>query len=225
MEVAQTMAGNESPEVDMHPVIHSYLEGRGRLPSDGLMHISANGAAFLHGSEGFGPTLYYPHGTGSGSGVTIGWGYDLGSKTRGGVVADLVSIGVRRSTAVAVSQAAGLRGAQAISFVNTNHNLLTITTEQGAALFARTISRYEGLVRDAVNVSLNQNQFDALVSIAYNVETAVGPRSSIITRLNVGNYRGAADAFLLYNRSGGRVVEGLNNRRVSERNLFLRPVR
>lgn len=82
--------------------------------------------------------------------------------------------------------------------------------------------KYEPAV-NALNVPLNRNQFDALVSLAYNC----GPGSmqwQIGRDLRARNYRAAADDFLHYVYAGGRILQGLVNRRRSERALFLTPV-
>lgn len=73
---------------------------------------------------------------------------------------------------------------------------------------------------------LNQNMFDALVSLAYNIGiTALSQSNSITGNIHKGNYKAAADGFLKYNN--GRVngnlkpIKGLTRRRTEERELFL----
>jgi GH24 family phage-related lysozyme (muramidase) len=73
---------------------------------------------------------------------------------------------------------------------------MTITDKEVDAILANDLPRYERLILHNVTVPLTQGQFDALVSIAFNVE-AVSQKSTIIKRLNTGNYRGAADAILM----------------------------
>jgi GH24 family phage-related lysozyme (muramidase) len=77
---------------------------------------------------------------------------------------------------------------------------MVITDAEVDAILARDLPRYEQLVLRTVTVPLTQGQFDALVSIAFNVEAALSQKSSIVKRLNAGNYRGAADAILLWNK-------------------------
>lgn len=79
--------------------------------------------------------------------------------------------------------------------------------------------------RDAVKTSIqapmSQNEFDAMVSLAYNIGAA-GFRGSTVARLfNAGDKSGAADAFRLWNKSQGAVNQTLVGRRESERGLFL----
>jgi lysozyme len=68
---------------------------------------------------------------------------------------------------------------------------------------------------------VNQNMFDALVSLSYNIGTGALSRSSVIRHLKQGNKQKAADAFLLWNKAGGRTLNGLVRRREAERKLFL----
>jgi lysozyme len=66
------------------------------------------------------------------------------------------------------------------------------------------------------------NQLAAAVSLAYNIGSAGYNRSTVARRFSQGRWREACDAFLLWNRAGGKVVRGLDNRRRAERALCLR---
>lgn len=65
------------------------------------------------------------------------------------------------------------------------------------------------------------SQLAAAVSLTYNIGAANYRRSTVARRFDAGNWRGACDAFLMWNRAGGRVVKGLDNRRRAERKLCL----
>ncbi|EML4892966.1 lysozyme [Klebsiella oxytoca] len=80
---------------------------------------------------------------------------------------------------------------------------------------------YENDVLKLVKVKLTQNQFDALVSFAYNVGSRALSTSTLLKKLNAGDIRGAADEFLRWNKSGKEVMPGLTNRRKAEREVFL----
>ena len=67
-------------------------------------------------------------------------------------------------------------------------------------------------------MQLNQNQFDALVSLVFNIGTGAFARSTLLKRLNVGDYNGAAEAFLMWRNAGGKPI--LLNRRKREKALF-----
>lgn len=72
-------------------------------------------------------------------------------------------------------------------------------------------------VEGAVRVPLNQNQFDALYSLCFNIGPSAFRNSTVVRKLNAGDYQGAADAILMWNRPAV-----LEKRRKRERELFLR---
>lgn len=98
----------------------------------------------------------------------------------------------------------------------------TCTLEQAKSYFAHDLKKFESAVNQAVNVSLSQNQFDALVSLAYNIGASAFSNSTLIKKLNANDYIGAADQFLVWNKGGGKVLKGLVRRREAERALFLK---
>lgn len=95
-----------------------------------------------------------------------------------------------------------------------------ITEPEATQLLADTLGRYEKGVTGLVTVPLNQGQFDALVSFAYNLGLGNLGNSTLLRLLNAGNYVGAADQFQRWNRSGGQVLPGLVARRAAEVKLF-----
>jgi GH24 family phage-related lysozyme (muramidase) len=97
-----------------------------------------------------------------------------------------------------------------------------ITQQGGEDLLQRDLVRFEKAVSDAVKVPLSSNQFSALVSFTFNVGIGAFQRSTLLKLLNQRNYQGAADQLLLWNKGGGRVLQGLVNRRQAERALFLK---
>jgi lysozyme len=62
------------------------------------------------------------------------------------------------------------------------------------------------------------------VSLAYNIGPGAFARSTALRRFNEGDIQGAADAMLMWNKAGGKVLRGLQRRRDAERRLFLSPV-
>jgi lysozyme len=93
-------------------------------------------------------------------------------------------------------------------------------TEAGAiALLAQDLRPRERFVEEAVTVALGQNEFDALVSLVFNIGTGAFESSTVRRQLNGGARQAAADAFLLFVKGGA----GLANRRRRERALFLTP--
>lgn len=100
----------------------------------------------------------------------------------------------------------------------------TCTIEQARAFKNHDLKRFQKCVNDTVAVPLNQNQFDALVSLTYNIGEAAFKSSTLLKKLNAGDFAGAADQFLVWNKSKGKVLNGLVNRRAAERTLFLKPL-
>ncbi|QXR26967.1 lysozyme [Acinetobacter junii] len=96
------------------------------------------------------------------------------------------------------------------------------TLEQAHEYLAHDMIEFEKTVNDSVKVSLSQNQFDALVSLAYNIGSGAFKNSTLLKKLNAKDYAGAADQFLVWNKGGGKVMKGLVRRREAERALFLK---
>ena len=89
-------------------------------------------------------------------------------------------------------------------------------------LFASDVASFErGVLRLVPGSVGSQGRFDALVSISFNFGLGNLQRSSIRMKANRGDWEGAADAFLLWNKGGGKVLAGLDRRRKDERALFL----
>ena len=98
--------------------------------------------------------------------------------------------------------------------------------EAEAILRAYDLPPYERLVMDAVLAPLNQNEFDALVSFAFNIGAKAFVSSDVVARINAGNRLEAAQAFDAWRRAriGGReqVIDALVRRRACEKALFLK---
>jgi lysozyme len=112
------------------------------------------------------------------------------------------------------------------------------TQAQADARFASDVSLRESVISKEVTVPLKQGQFDAMVSILFNVGPGVadkpgrqgrdgiivlrsGKPSTLLRKLNAGDYDSAADQFLLWISPGSSVENGLKRRRTQERCLFL----
>jgi lysozyme len=100
-----------------------------------------------------------------------------------------------------------------------------ITKEEAEQMLIEDIEAHEQEVRDAVKVPLTQKQFDALSSFTFNVGGPALRRSALLKKLNAGDYEGAADEFVKWNkeRIKGKLQpnRGLTKRRQAERELFL----
>lgn len=105
--------------------------------------------------------------------------------------------------------------------VNANEKITKIGAEK---LLKDDLRKYEDYVNDYVDVKLNQNQFDSLVSFAYNCGGGALKTSTLLKKLNNGDYKGAANEFEKWVNSGGNRISGLVKRRGLEKALFLKPV-
>ncbi|MCU4389894.1 lysozyme [Acinetobacter courvalinii] len=98
----------------------------------------------------------------------------------------------------------------------------TCTAAKAKEYFAHDLSRFEAAVNQAVTVSITQNQFDALVSLTYNIGETALKKSTLLAKLNKCDIKGAAEQFAVWNKGGGQVLKGLVRRRAAERVLFLK---
>ena len=101
----------------------------------------------------------------------------------------------------------------------------TYTKEECTIMLQKDLPKYDAplkrCIKPEVYNGLPPHRHAALVSLSYNVGAAAVCHSSIVRFLNAGDVREACDSFLLYERAGGRVLKGLQNRRRAERALCL----
>lgn len=97
----------------------------------------------------------------------------------------------------------------------------TLTTAEVDELLQQDLRRFEAGVLRLCPAGLNQSRFDALVSFSFNVGLGNLQRSSIRMRHNRGDYDGAAEAFMMWTKAGGRELPGLVKRRKDEQALYL----
>ncbi len=97
-----------------------------------------------------------------------------------------------------------------------------ITEEQANMLLREDIRSSEEVVRSLLTRAATENQYSAMVSLAYNLGSGNFSKSPVLAKFNAGDVQGAADAFLTHNKAGGKVIEHLTHRREEERALFLK---
>lgn len=105
-----------------------------------------------------------------------------------------------------------------------DNKALVLTKADAQIVLSRDLGQYEAAVTKAVTVPLNENQFGALVSFTYNLGAGNLQSSTLLRKLNAGDYAGAGAEFPRWNKAGGRVLAGLTRRRAAERALFEKPV-
>ena len=82
------------------------------------------------------------------------------------------------------------------------------------------MEEYENYIHDLVTCPLSQNQFDALVSWVYNLGSSNLQASTLLKRLNAGDYPDVPNQIKRWNKAGGKVLEGLVRRRDAEASMF-----
>ncbi len=86
----------------------------------------------------------------------------------------------------------------------------------------RDVKRFADAINENVKVPLTQNQFDSLCCFVYNVGIGAFKKSTLLTKLNAKDYKGASEQFARWNKAGGKELPGLTKRRESERALFVK---
>lgn len=111
-------------------------------------------------------------------------------------------------------------------FILPHEKFTSITRDQASALLRKDAMIAADAVQRLVKVTLTQNQFDALTSLVYNIGVEAFKNSTLLKKLNAGNYSEAAEQFSVWNKAtvpgmGKIIVSALSNRRSDERELFL----
>ena len=115
-------------------------------------------------------------------------------------------------------------GVWTIGYGHTNgvKNGMQITKAQALNYLKQDLITFEKAVTNYVKVPLNQNQFDALISFSFNCGSGALKTSTLLKKLNSCDYNGAANELLKWNKSNGKVLNGLVRRRQEENELFLK---
>ena len=95
------------------------------------------------------------------------------------------------------------------------------TREQAQERFADHLDKFSSEVRRVLgNAPATQDQFDAMVSLAYNIGLPNFAGSTLLRKHKAGEHDAAAAEFVRWNRAAGRVMPGLTNRRAAEARLY-----
>ena len=98
----------------------------------------------------------------------------------------------------------------------------TITEKQAEILLIYDLNDFENCIKKNVRIPLSQNQFDALVSLCFNIGCGNFLKSTLLKKLNEGKIAEAAKEFLKWNKADGKELAGLTKRRQEEMELFLK---
>ena len=93
----------------------------------------------------------------------------------------------------------------------------TITPQRALQQLGKDADVYQQAMRKCVSVPLYQHEWDAYTSLTYNIGSGAFCGSTLVRKLNVGDYAGACAEISRWNKAGGRVLAGLTKRRADER--------
>lgn len=97
------------------------------------------------------------------------------------------------------------------------------TQEQAEERLAEDVQRFADAVARALTVDVSDNEFAAMVCLAFNIGAGAFRKSTLLRLVNDGHFEAAAEQFERWNRAGGREMAGLTRRRQAERALFETP--
>lgn len=91
-----------------------------------------------------------------------------------------------------------------------------ITPERALVQLLESTEKHADAIRQCIRVPLYQNEFDAYISLAYNIGTGAFCKSTLVKKLNARDYAGACEEIRRWNKAGGKVLAGLVKRREAE---------
>ena len=99
-----------------------------------------------------------------------------------------------------------------------------LTQEEADYYFEKVVDDFASKIKPMITSPINENEFAAFVSLAYNIGVGAFKRSSALKRFNAGEKDRVTEAIRMWKKAGGKTVQGLVNRREAEVALFLTPV-
>jgi lysozyme len=97
----------------------------------------------------------------------------------------------------------------------------TITAPKALERKLQDVQKFEGALKRCVTVPLHQHEYDAFISLAYNIGQRAFCNSTLVRLLNAGDYRGACDQILRWDKFQGKPLRGLTLRRQAEHKLCI----
>jgi lysozyme len=91
-----------------------------------------------------------------------------------------------------------------------------ITPERALIRLLADANNFERAVKSCVTVPLYQHEYDAYLSLTYNIGPSAFCKSTLVKKANAGDYTGACNEILRWNKAGGKVLNGLVKRRQAE---------
>lgn len=101
---------------------------------------------------------------------------------------------------------------------------MSVTKAEAEGYLQAALDKFADQIAPSITAPINENEFGAFVSLAYNIGPGAFRKSTALSAFNAGDKAKAAKAILLWNKAGGKVLKGLTRRREAERKLFLTSV-
>lgn len=101
---------------------------------------------------------------------------------------------------------------------------MRVTEEEAEWYLQKAVDKFADQIRPHITAPINDNEFGAFVSLAYNIGPGAFKKSSALRHFNAGDKERAAKSILLWNKAGGKVLKGLVRRREAEKALFQTPL-
>lgn len=98
---------------------------------------------------------------------------------------------------------------------------MVITAQQAEKMLRDDVAKFESGVSSLITAPTTQGQFNAMVSLAYNIGLGNFGKSTLLKKHNARCYTCAADQFRVWNRANGKVMNGLTKRRAAERQVYM----
>lgn len=98
---------------------------------------------------------------------------------------------------------------------------MVVSQEQAEQLLRKDLNKFESGVSALLTSPTTQPQFDAMVSLAYNIGLGNFEKSTLLRKHNAKCYQCAASQFPVWNRAAGKVMNGLTRRRNAERDMYM----
>lgn len=99
---------------------------------------------------------------------------------------------------------------------------MTCTEAEAEQYMRSDLQPFAASIKTLVKVPLNENQFAALLSFVYNIGPAAFGSSTMLKKINAGDWLGARNEFFRWIRAAGQTLQGLVKRRAAEAELFAR---
>lgn len=130
-----------------------------------------------------------------------------------------------RLTAYAATEDERKRGIWSLGYGHTKEvkEFNTCSIQQANEWLLEDCAEAINCVNNYVTSGINQNQFDALISLVFNIGTGNFKESTLLKKLNEGAFSESAEQFLRWDHQNGKVLPGLTRRRESEKVLFETP--